>query len=113
MDHQNDRLGRVVYNCPELFERGTLKIGGVAMANSLSPEIESFIQQEVALGTYQDRDDAIEAGIELLRQRKALLDRLDESRRQLDEGEYEEYDDEGLRQLFEQLIARADNKKPQ
>jgi Arc/MetJ-type ribon-helix-helix transcriptional regulator len=80
------------------------------MARNLSPQVESFIQQEVALGTYRSRNDAIEAGVELLRQRKALLDRLDEGRRQLDEGEYEVYDDEGLRQLFEQLIAPAECK---
>jgi putative addiction module CopG family antidote len=80
------------------------------MASDLSPEVESFIQQEVALGIYSSRDDAIKAGVDLLRRRKALLDRLDESRRQLDEGEYFEYDDEGLRQLFEQLIARAESK---
>ena len=80
------------------------------MTGNLSREIESFIQQEVSLGTYRSRNDAIEAGVELLRQRKALLDRLDESRRQLDEGEYEVYDDEGLRQLFEQLIERAESK---
>ena len=74
---------------------------------SLSHDSESFIQQQIALGTFRDRTDAIEAGVELLRQRKALLDRLDESRRQLDEGEYVEFDDEGLHQLFEGLKARA------
>jgi Arc/MetJ-type ribon-helix-helix transcriptional regulator len=77
--------------------------------SDLSPDIESFIQQEVAVGAYQSRNQAIEAGVELLRRRKALLDRLDESRRQLDEGEYEEYDDEGLRQLFDLLIERAED----
>jgi hypothetical protein len=35
---------------------------------------------------------------------------LAESRRQLDEGEFFEYDDEGLTQLFEQLIARAEHR---
>jgi hypothetical protein len=41
------------------------------------------------------------------------MNRLAESRRQLDEGEYVEYDDEGLRQLFEQLIARAEGQSQQ
>jgi Arc/MetJ-type ribon-helix-helix transcriptional regulator len=80
------------------------------MASELSPDTESFIQQEIAVGAFQSREDAIEAGVKMLRRRRELMDRLAESRRQLDEGEYVEYDDEGLRQLFEQLIARAEGK---
>jgi len=77
------------------------------MAGDLSQETEAFIEQQIALGAYRDRTDAIEAGVELLRQRKALVDRLAESRRQLDEGEYVEFDEEGLRQFFEGLKERA------
>lgn len=77
------------------------------ITGNLSPDIESFIQQEVSVGTYRDRNDAIEAGVEMLRQRKALLDRLDEGRRQLDAGEYVEFDREGLRQFFDGLKERA------
>ncbi len=77
------------------------------MASELSSANESFIQQQVAIGTFRDRADAIDAGIELLRQRKELLDRLDEGRRQLDEGDYVEFDREGLRQFFEELKERA------
>jgi Arc/MetJ-type ribon-helix-helix transcriptional regulator len=77
---------------------------------SLSPDNESFIERLVALGTYRNRTDAIEAGVDLLRQRTALIERLTESRRQLDEGEYFEFDEEGLQQLFAQLIARAESK---
>ena len=33
-------------------------------------------------------------------EKRKFIERLDESRRQLDEGEYEEFDDEGLRALF-------------
>ena len=41
------------------------------------------------------------------------MNRLAESRRQLDAGEYFEYDEDGLRQLFEQLIARAEGQSNQ
>jgi Arc/MetJ-type ribon-helix-helix transcriptional regulator len=78
-----------------------------AMSSELSPDIESFIAGEIAVGAYRSRNDAIEAGVDMLRQHKALLDRLDESRRQLDEGEYVEFDREGLRQFFEGLKERA------
>jgi hypothetical protein len=41
------------------------------------------------------------------------MDRLAESRRQLDEGEYVEYNEDGFCELFEQLIARAEAKSQQ
>lgn len=83
------------------------------MASDLSPDAESFIQQEIALGVCQSRSDALEAGMEVLKKRRALMNRLAESRRQLDEGEYFEYDQEGLRELFEGLIARAEGRTQQ
>lgn len=73
---------------------------------SLSPDCQSFIEQQVASGVFRDPSDAIEAGVDLLRKRQALLDRLAESRRQLDNGEYVEFDEEGLRQYFEGLKQR-------
>ncbi len=80
------------------------------MASDLSPDTESFIQQEITLGAFQSREDALEAGIMMLKRRRELMNRLVESRRQLDVGDYVEYDDDGLRQLFEELIARAETK---
>jgi Arc/MetJ-type ribon-helix-helix transcriptional regulator len=80
------------------------------MASDLSPDTESFIQQEITLGAFQSREDALEAGIMMLKHRRELMNRLVESRRQLDVGDYVEYDDDGLRQLFEELIARAETK---
>jgi Arc/MetJ-type ribon-helix-helix transcriptional regulator len=83
------------------------------MASDLSPDTESFIQQEIAVGAFQSRQDALEAGMTLLRKRKALLEKLDEGRRQLEEGEYVEYDQDGLRQLFEQLLAKSEGRLQQ
>ena len=80
------------------------------MSNELSPDTESFIADQIALGTFPTRSDALEAGMGLLRKRQQLLDRLAESRRQLDDGDSVVCDQEGLRQLFEQLIARAEGK---
>ncbi len=83
------------------------------MASDLSPDTESFIQQEIAVGAFQSRQDALEAGMALLKKRRELMTRLAESRRQLDEGEYFEYDQDGLRQLFEQLIAKSEGRLQQ
>ena len=74
---------------------------------SLSQVSEAFIQQQISIGAYRDRADAIEAGVEMLRQRQGLLDSLDEGRRQLDNGEYVEFDQAGLYQFFEGLKDRA------
>jgi Arc/MetJ-type ribon-helix-helix transcriptional regulator len=83
--------------------------GGIKMSadSSLSRDSEAFIQHQIAVGIYRDRNDAIEAGVELLRQQHSLLDKLDEGRRQLDQGEYVEFDREGLRQFFDGLKKRA------
>jgi len=77
------------------------------MSADLSPETESFIQQEIALGVYPDRAHAIEAGVDILRQKKWLRDRLAESQRQIRDGEYVDYDEDGLRLFFDRLKERA------
>ena len=71
--------------------------------SSISRVNEQFIEQEVANGVYIDRDAAINAGFELLRRRKQMLDHIHEGREQLDNGEYEEYDTDSLRDYFLEL----------
>ena len=77
------------------------------MSIDISPENEQFIQQQIKAGVFRTRTDAIDAGVELLRRRKELLDRIDGGRRQLDGGDYHEYDDRSLQQRFDQLKHRA------
>lgn len=76
------------------------------MATELSPQNERFIEQQIADGVFHNRAEALDASVELLKQRNQLVDRLKESRRQLDEGEFTEYDRPALRQLFETLKER-------
>ena len=77
------------------------------MSTDISPENEQFIEREIASGVYRSRAEVLDAGVRLLREKKDLLARLDEGRRQLDAGEYTEYDDETLRARFDQLGQRA------
>lgn len=77
------------------------------MTPALSHDNEAFIANAVARGAFRSRADVIEAGVDMLRKHEQLLARLDEGRRQLDEGEYVEFDDAGLKQFFEQLKERA------
>jgi hypothetical protein len=56
----------------------------------------------VADSSHSGQDDS-----DLTKSRQFLIERLVESRRQLDEGEYVEFDQEGLRKFFDKLIDRA------
>jgi Arc/MetJ-type ribon-helix-helix transcriptional regulator len=77
------------------------------MSTNLSSDNEAFIVEAVSRGIYRDRTDVLEAGVAMLRRREQLLAMLDESRRQLDEGEYVEFDEDGLKEFAEQLKERA------
>ena len=77
------------------------------MSIDLSRDSEAFLSDAVSRGLFPSRIEALEVAVDLLRQRQCLVARLAESRRQLDEGEYVEFDDEGLRQFFDQLLERA------
>jgi Arc/MetJ-type ribon-helix-helix transcriptional regulator len=81
--------------------------GESEMSQSLSPENQAYIDSQVAGGAFASRDEAIDAGVALLRKRDELVGRLKESRRQLDEGELTQYDDESLAARFDELKAKA------
>ncbi|KAA1258383.1 hypothetical protein LF1_09020 [Rubripirellula obstinata] len=77
------------------------------MSQSLSPENEAYVDGQVAGGLFASRDEVIDAGVALLRKREALVQRLQESRRQLDNGEFVDFDDDSLSAHFEKLKAKA------
>jgi putative addiction module CopG family antidote len=77
------------------------------MTTDLSTMTEAFISNAIARGAYRNRSEVLEAGVELLRKHEQLLAKIDEGRRQLDEGEYVEFDQAGLKQFFEGLKDRA------
>ena len=77
------------------------------MSTDLSPENEKFIEAKVAQGAYGSREEALDAGVEMLRKHGQLVDRLTESRRQLDAGESTDYDDESLAVRFDELKGRV------
>ena len=77
------------------------------MSSDLSPENEQFIQHAVECGTFEDRAQALDQAVELLRRRQELLKHIDEGTRQLRSGQYTEYDQEGLREFFEDVKAEG------
>jgi Arc/MetJ-type ribon-helix-helix transcriptional regulator len=79
----------------------------IAMSIDLSTDSEAFLSDAVSRGLFPSRIEALEVAVDLLRQRQSLVARLAESRRQLDEGEYVEFDDEGIRDFFDRLLPSA------
>lgn len=77
------------------------------MSETIAPENEQFINQAIAEGTYTDRAEVVNAALTLLRSRAELLAKIDEGTRQLQNGEYTEYDDESLKAHFEDIKARG------
>jgi Arc/MetJ-type ribon-helix-helix transcriptional regulator len=73
------------------------------MSSHLSPENEQFISHAVETGLFHDRDQAIDEAVELLKRRQQILDHIDEGARQLQKGEYTEYDEKGLREFFDKV----------
>ena len=77
------------------------------MKTNISPENELFIDQQVADGTFPNRQAALDAAVELLRQRSDTLARIDKRREQLDQGEFTEYDESSLKKRFNDLKSLA------
>lgn len=77
------------------------------MIVEISQENEQFLEQAVAAGTFQDRAQALNHAVELLRKRAALLAHIDEGIEDLSAGRYTDYDEAGLRARFEEFRKRA------
>ena len=73
------------------------------MSHDLSPQNERFIQQAVNSGRFRDRGQALDEAVELLKKRLELLQHIDEGTRQLAGGDYDEYDEKGLREFFDDV----------
>ena len=82
----------------------------------LSDENERFIDEELAQGTYQTRDELLNEALEQLRNCRNLMHRIEEGAQQLKDGEYLVVDQGGLKSFFDDLKARgrerASTRKP-
>lgn len=78
---------------------------------SLTTELEELVNDKVKSGRYQTASEVVREGLRLLEEkdlvRQARLEQLRKDVRvgidQIERGEYIDYDDEGLRQLFETI----------
>ncbi len=81
------------------------------MSDLLSPEVQQVVQQELAAGRYNSENEVLLEAVRLLAERNRRLEELRQAiqigRDQLDRGEYTDYDEESLRQRFEELKDRV------
>jgi antitoxin ParD1/3/4 len=77
----------------------------------ISDRLLELIEQKIASGQYRSADDVIESAMRLLDERDKAIESLRRDvQRGLDQlarGDYEEYTDETLGQLFDELEAEA------
>ncbi len=81
------------------------------IAQSLPPELEKFVEEQVAAGNYQSEQDLVINAVRVLRSVQDRQRRFCEDVRlgmeQLERGEFTEYDEDGLRKRFEDLKQQA------
>ena len=80
------------------------------MIEQISQENEQFIEAAVAAGTFQDRAQALNQAVELLRKRAALLAQVNEGIADIEAGNYTDYDEAGLKARFDQLKNRMKSR---
>ena len=78
---------------------------------SLSPELEKLVKEKVESGKYPTADDVVREGLQLLKERdeefEALRRDIREGFEDIERGDYEDYDDDSLKDLFEDIKTRG------
>ena len=74
------------------------------MTISLPPELEQFVQQEIAGGKYRSADELVHAAVHLLKTRQSHVERL---RQEVQRGEGIELDENSLKTFFADIESEA------
>ena len=81
------------------------------MVESFPPELGQFVHEQIAAGKYHSEQELVVDAVRFLRDVEARQEQFREDVRlgveQIGRGEFVEYDDQGLREFFEQLKGRA------
>ena len=84
------------------------------IAQSFPPELERFVEEQIAAGNYQSEQDLVVSAVRVLRDVQARQRQFQEDVRigmeQLERGEFTDYDEAGLRRRFDELKERARNR---
>ena len=77
---------------------------------SLTPELERLVQRKVKSGEYQTASEVIREGLRLIKERDKqawLRAEIQKAIDEIDRGEYTEYTEENLHELFEDVKRRG------
>ena len=77
---------------------------------SLTPELEQLVHEKVKTGMYQTASEVVREALRLLKERdsfEALRREVREGFAQIERGEYEEYDEQTIRNLAADIKARG------
>lgn len=77
------------------------------MSSDISPENEQFIASAVSRGDFRDRFEVLNAGVELLKRKQEYCDDIAAGTRQLEQGQFRDYDRNTLQSLFDQIKAEG------
>jgi Arc/MetJ-type ribon-helix-helix transcriptional regulator len=91
-------LGRASESCPSRILEDS------PMYSDLSPDNAAFLESQVATGAFRSGGDALNAAVMLLRRRTEVMEKVQLGVKQLENGEYQEFDEEGLDRFFEELF---------
>jgi Arc/MetJ-type ribon-helix-helix transcriptional regulator len=84
------------------------------VAPSFPPELEQFVEEQVAAGNYQSEQELVVSAVRVLRdvqvRQREFYEDVRLGMEQLERGDFTEYDDAGLRRLFEELEQIATNR---
>jgi putative addiction module CopG family antidote len=82
----------------------------------LPPELGQFVEQQIATGKYHSEEELVVDAVRILRrlaaQQHEFHDAVRQGMAQLARGEFTEYDDQSLGDLFDGLKQRALNREP-
>lgn len=79
------------------------------MHADLTPDNAEFLENQVATGAFASGGEALNAAVRLLRFRAGVIEKVQRGMKQLDEGDYIEFDEQGLDQFFGELFSIADS----
>ena len=77
------------------------------MSVEISLENEQFIQQVIDNGTYHNRAEVLAEALRLLKVRIELIEHIDRGTQQLRNGQLTEYDEQSLKEQFEEIKAEG------
>ena len=84
------------------------------IAPSFPPELERFVEEQIAVGNYQSERDLVVSAVRVLQnvqaRQKAFYEDVRLGMEQLERGDVVEYDEEGLNTFFKELEQIARNR---